>query len=107
MQALIGITQTTKDIMLGKLKDEGVKPMDCKKMLVLSLGTGIAKDEKKYSAVAASTWGVLGWLYNNGASPLLDVYGDASSDIVDVHLSTMFQSLLSEKNYLRIQVPMI
>lgn len=73
-------------------------------MLVLSLGTGIAKDEKKYSAAAASTWGVLGWLYNNGASPLLDVYGDASSDIVDVHLSTIFQSLDSQNNYLRIQV---
>ncbi|KAK4360664.1 hypothetical protein RND71_019616 [Anisodus tanguticus] len=38
---------------------------------------------KKYSAAVASTWGILGWLYNSGASPLLDVYGDASSDIVD------------------------
>ncbi|XP_055806332.1 patatin-like protein 1 [Solanum dulcamara] len=100
---LMAITQTSKEIMLGKLQNEGVKPMDCKKMLVLSLGTGIGKDEKKYSAATASTWGVLGWLYNNGASPLLDVYGDASSDIVDVHLSTIFQSLQSEKNYLRIQ----
>ncbi|MCE5165644.1 hypothetical protein HAX54_011254 [Datura stramonium] len=101
--ALIAITHISKEIMLGKLQYEGVKPMDSKKMLVLSLGTGIGKEEKKYSAAAASTWGVLGWLYNNGASPLLDVYGDASSDIVDLHLSTMFQSLGNEKNYLRIQ----
>ncbi|WMV14942.1 hypothetical protein MTR67_008327 [Solanum verrucosum] len=100
---LVAITQTSKEIMLGKLRNANLKPMDCKKMLVLSLGTGIAKDEKKYSAAAASTWGVLGWLYNNGASPLLDVFGDASADIVDVHLSTIFQSLESEKNYLRIQ----
>ncbi|KAJ8549997.1 hypothetical protein K7X08_033704 [Anisodus acutangulus] len=100
---LMAITQVSKDIMLGKLQYEGVKPMDCKKMLVLSLGTGIGKEEKKYSAAVASTWGILGWLYNSGASPLLDVYGDASSDIVDVHLSVMFQSLLNKKNYLRIQ----
>ncbi|PHU25341.1 Patatin-like protein 2 [Capsicum chinense] len=100
---LMAITHISKAIMLGKLHYEGVRPMDCEKMLVLSLGTGIPKDEKKYSAAAASTWGVLGWLYNNGASPLLDVYSDASSDIVDVNLSTMFQSLRNEKNYLRIQ----
>ncbi|KAM3342734.1 patatin-like protein 2 [Capsicum galapagoense] len=100
---LMAITHISKAIMLGKLQYEGVRPMDCEKMLVLSLGTGIPKDEKKYSAAAASTWGVLGWLYNNGASPLLDVYSDASSDIVDVNLSTMFQSLRNEKNYLRIQ----
>ncbi|PHT55144.1 Patatin-like protein 2 [Capsicum baccatum] len=100
---LMAITHISKAIMLGKLQYDGVRPMDCEKMLVLSLGTGIPKDEKKYSAAAASTWGVLGWLYNNGASPLLDVYSDASSDIVDVNLSTMFQSLQNEKNYLRIQ----
>ncbi|PHT89499.1 Patatin-like protein 2 [Capsicum annuum] len=100
---LMAITHISKAIVLGKLQYEGVRPMDCEKMLVLSLGTGIPKDEKKYSAAAASTWGVLGWLYNNGASPLLDVYSDASSDIVDVNLSTMFQSLRNEKNYLRIQ----
>lgn len=104
LQTLMAITHISKAIVLGKLQYEGVRPMDCEKMLVLSLGTGIPKDEKKYSAAAASTWGVLGWLYNNGASPLLDVYSDASSDIVDVNLSTMFQSLRNEKNYLRIQV---
>lgn len=100
---LMAITHISKEIMSGKLQYEGVESMDCKKMLLLSLGTGIAKEEKKYNAATASTWGVLGWLYNNGASPLLDVYSDASSDIVDIHLSTMFQSLQSEKNYLRIQ----
>ncbi|MCD7457096.1 hypothetical protein HAX54_034083 [Datura stramonium] len=50
--ALIAITHISKEIMLGKLQYEGVKPMDSKKMLVLSLGTGIGKEEKKYSAAA-------------------------------------------------------
>ncbi|XP_016509462.2 patatin-like protein 2 [Nicotiana tabacum] len=100
---LVAISHISKEIMLGKSQYEGMEPMDCKKMMVLSLGTGIGKEEKKYSAAVASSWGVLGWLYNNGASPLLDVFGDASADIVDIHLSTMFQSLQNEKNYLRIQ----
>ncbi|XP_030961196.1 patatin-like protein 3 [Quercus lobata] len=42
-------------------------------------------------------------MYDNGATPLLDVYGDASSDMVDFHVSTFFQALGSKKNYLRIQ----
>ncbi|KAG8367066.1 hypothetical protein BUALT_Bualt16G0033900 [Buddleja alternifolia] len=78
--------------------------MDSKKMLVLSLGTGIAKKAEKYNAVAAAGWGLLGWMYKKGNTPLLDAYGDASSDVVDIHISTLFQSLHRKKNYLRIQV---
>jgi hypothetical protein len=62
-------------------------------MLVLSLGTGAAKHEGKYTAAKASTWGLLNWLYDFGATPLLDLYGDASSDMVDFHVSTLFQAL--------------
>ena len=73
-------------------------------MLVLSLGTGVPKQEAKYNAAAASKWGLLNWVYHNGATPILDVYGDASSDMVDIHVSTLFRSLQNEKHYLRIQV---
>ncbi|XP_075090454.1 patatin-like protein 2 [Nicotiana tabacum] len=100
---LMAMTHVIKEMMNGKFQYEGVKTMDCKRMLVLSLGTGIGKQEKKYNAASASKWGLLGWMYNNGASPLIDVYGDASVDIVDIHLSTIFKSFGSEKNYLRIQ----
>ncbi|KAJ6939899.1 hypothetical protein NC651_006149 [Populus alba x Populus x berolinensis] len=65
-----------------------VKPTDYGRFLVLSLGTGTAKTEEKYDANKAAKWGVLGW---------------ASSDMVDLHLGTVFQALRSEKNYLRIQ----
>ncbi|KAK3222641.1 hypothetical protein Dsin_009666 [Dipteronia sinensis] len=77
--------------------------MDSKQMLVLSLGTGEAKKEQKYNAATASTWGLLNWVYDNGKTPLLDVYGDASSDIVDFHVSTFFQCFGTQGNYLRIQ----
>ncbi|KAJ6709800.1 XYLOSE ISOMERASE [Salix koriyanagi] len=86
-----------------------IKPTDCKRFLVLSLGTGTAKIEKKYDANEAARWGVMGWssilglLTSNNSSPLVDVFAQASSDLVDFHLGTVFQALCSEENYLRIQ----
>lgn len=102
----MAITYVSKQIMTGNFQYEGMKNMDCNKMLVLSLGTGIGKQEEKYNATVASRWGMVGWVYNNGATPLIDIYGDASADMVDIHTSTMFQTLGSEKNYIRIQVRM-
>ncbi|KAH6788255.1 phospholipase A 2A [Perilla frutescens var. hirtella] len=100
---LMAITHISKEILLGKFELEDMQPMDSTRMLVLSLGTGLAKLEQKYNAKDAAKWGLLGWVYNDGATPLLDVYGDASSDMVDIHVSTIFQSLRNEQNYLRIQ----
>ncbi|KAK8585036.1 hypothetical protein V6N13_138977 [Hibiscus sabdariffa] len=37
------------------------------------------------------------------STPLVDIFMDASSDMVDFHLATVFQALQSEKSYLRIQ----
>lgn len=90
--------------MTGNFQYEDMNNTDCKKMLVLSLGTGRGKYEEKYNATVASRWGMLGWVFNNGATPLIDIYGDSSADMVDIHVSTMFQTFGSEKNYIRIQV---
>ncbi|KAL0350629.1 UNVERIFIED_CONTAM: Patatin-like protein 3 [Sesamum radiatum] len=100
---LMAITHISKEILLGKFELVDMQPMDSNRMLVLSLGTGLAQLEEKYNAGDAAKWGLLGWVYNNGATPLLDIYGDASSDMVDIHVSTLFQSLRNEQNYLRIQ----
>lgn len=70
----------------------------------MSLGTGSAKAEEKYDAGDAAKWGVLGWLTSSGSTPLVDVFTRASSDMVDFHLSVVFQALHSEDKYLRIQV---
>jgi hypothetical protein len=40
-----------------------VKPVDYGRFLVLSLGTGLAKQEK-YKAPEAAKWGLLNWLTN-------------------------------------------
>ncbi|XP_034690001.1 patatin-like protein 2 [Vitis riparia] len=101
---LMAISQVTKEIILmHNSQSEEINPMDPKRMLVLSLGTGAPKLEEKYNADTASSWGPLEWLLDNGATPLLDIYGHASSDMVDIHVSTLFQSRRCQKNYLRIQ----
>jgi len=83
-----------------------INPMDFGKFLVISLGTGSAKVEEKMCAEDSAKWGVLGWLYNNGSTPLIDIYTQASADMVDIHASIIFRALHSQKNYLRIQVKM-
>ncbi|PNS96559.2 hypothetical protein POPTR_017G134101v4 [Populus trichocarpa] len=80
-----------------------MNPMEYGRFLVLSLGTGTAKSEEKYDAEEAAKWGLLGWLTSDHSTPLVDVFTQASADMVDFHISTVFQALNSEENYLRIQ----
>lgn len=100
---LMAITHITKEIFKGNSHVVDMEPLDSKKLVVLSLGTGIPQKEGKYNAAKASRWGSLSWVYDNGETPLLDVFIDGSSDMVDIHVSTLFQSTRNEKNYVRIQ----
>ncbi|KAG8384418.1 hypothetical protein BUALT_Bualt04G0115900 [Buddleja alternifolia] len=100
---LMAMTHIFKEILLGKFELVDVEPMVSKRMLVLSLGTGLGQHEEKYNAKDATRWGMFGWVYNKGATPLFEIFGDASSDMVDIHVSSIFQSLHNKQNYLRIQ----
>ncbi|KAG5543422.1 hypothetical protein RHGRI_016227 [Rhododendron griersonianum] len=95
--ALVAISEVTKQIF-------GENPVDYRRFLVISLGTGSPKVEEKYSAKMAAKWGVLGWLLHGGSTPLVDVFTQASADMVDFHISVIFQGHQSGDNYLRIQV---
>ncbi|KAH6755705.1 phospholipase A 2A [Perilla frutescens var. hirtella] len=101
--ALVAISEVTKQIFDGNPDFFPVKPADYGRFLVISVGTGSAKAERKYSAKKAAKWGVLGWLINGGSTPIVDVFTQASADMVDFHISVFFQALHSEQNYLRIQ----
>lgn len=104
---MLAISHIARDIAINKkseFREVEVEPMDGKKLLVLSLGTGSPKQEAKYNTANASKWGLISWVFDNGRTPLMDIYADASSDVVDFHVSTLFQSVHSKKNYLRIQV---
>lgn len=94
----------TKEIFMKNKNFFPLEPVDLCKFLVISIGTGSAKQEQKFTAKDASKWGVLGWLYNKKETPLIDIFSQASSDMVDFHASVLFQALHSQKNYLRIQV---
>ncbi|KAF8698670.1 hypothetical protein HU200_034919 [Digitaria exilis] len=101
---MVAMTTITKK-MLAKDKDElyPVKPEDCRKFLVLSIGTGSTSNQGLYTASQCSKWGVIRWLRNNGMAPIIDIFMAASSDLVDIHAAVMFQSLHSDRDYLRIQ----
>ncbi|KAL0461481.1 UNVERIFIED_CONTAM: Patatin-like protein 2 [Sesamum latifolium] len=100
---LIALSHISSGILAGDSEYVQMDPLDSSKILVLSLGTGIAKRAHEYNAQTAARWGLFGWVYKKGNKPLLDVFCDASSDMVDIHISTLFQSLHTKNNYLRIQ----
>ncbi|KAI7736450.1 hypothetical protein M8C21_011845 [Ambrosia artemisiifolia] len=100
---LVAISEVTKEILSGSPDFFPIKPMEYGRFLVLSLGTGTSKS-KEHDATECSKWGVVRWLVAAGGSaPLVDIFTQASGDIVDYHLSTVFQALHSAENYLRIQ----
>ncbi|KAM7507065.1 hypothetical protein LguiA_017518 [Lonicera macranthoides] len=99
----VALTHITKEVWTGNIQFEQIEPMDCTRMLVLSLGTGKAKHEEKYNADTASKWGLFNWIYDKGSTPIIDIFSEASADMVDIHVSTLFQSVGCKKNYLRIQ----
>ncbi|CAL5385174.1 unnamed protein product [Camellia sinensis] len=101
--ALVAISQVTKQIFHENPDFFPIKPMDYGRFLVISIGTGSAKVEKKYNAKMAAKWSVLGWLLHGSSTPLVDVFTQASADMIDFHISIVFQALHSEDNYLRIQ----
>ncbi|KAJ0680814.1 putative galactolipase [Helianthus annuus] len=100
---LVAISEVTQEITGGSIDFFPIKPTEYGRFLVLSLGTGSPKFEEKYDASKSSSWGVLGWLKSSGSTPLIDVFTQSSSDMVDYHLSALFQALHSGENYLRVQ----
>ncbi|XP_057975381.1 patatin-like protein 2 [Malania oleifera] len=101
--ALVAMSQVTKQVFDENPYFFPIKPMDYGRFLVISIGTGCPKIQQKYDAKMAAKWGTLGWLLHGGSTPLVDVFTQASADMVDFHISVLFQALHSENNYLRIQ----
>ncbi|XP_056170098.1 patatin-like protein 3 [Syzygium oleosum] len=100
---LVAISEVTRQILNEDPHFSDIKsPVDYTRFLVISLGTGSDTSEIKFNAKKASKWGLFCWLYQDGTSPLIDVYSQGSSDIVDYHNSVVFKAYQSENNYLRI-----
>ncbi|KAM3214695.1 hypothetical protein ACQJBY_066936 [Aegilops geniculata] len=100
---LLAMTHVSKQILMGNPDYFPIKPADYGKFMILSLGTGTAKMEEKFDVAECSKWGLLGWLYKRGATPIIDSFSEASADLVDIQESVLFQALHCNKHYLRIQ----
>ncbi|CAL8102177.1 unnamed protein product [Prunus armeniaca] len=100
---LLAICEVTNELKKANPDFFPVKPVDYGRFLVISLGTGTSKAEVKYNAHNAAKWGLLNWLTSGGSTPIINVFSQASADMVDLHLSGVFQALHSEDYYLRIQ----
>ena len=101
---MTAINEVSNEIYSGNPDFYPIKPSDYHKYVVLSLGTGASKCGDKYCAENAAKWGMLGWVSNAGSCPLMEVFMQASGDMVDFHLHTVFKALHCENNYIRIQV---
>ncbi|CAN6206107.1 unnamed protein product [Urochloa humidicola] len=103
---LLTINQITRKMIVDKqhLFITGDGPTDYDKFLVISIGTGSAKNAAMYTAKDAAGWGILSWLHSKeGYTPIVDMFSYSSAALVDYNVSILFQALGSEKNYLRIQ----
>ncbi|XP_058772791.1 patatin-like protein 1 [Vicia villosa] len=101
---MVAIREVTKD-MIRQPKGRSVNDagVGLDRFLVISIGTGSNKSEKKYNAKMVAKWGAFTWLFNSGATPVIDCFNEASTDMVDYHNSVLFTALQSQDNYLRIQ----
>lgn len=103
LQSMVAIREVTKHI-IRKPDGSGDNGIGYDRFIVISLGTGSNKSERKYNAKMVAKWGALTWLFNNGSTPILDCFNEASNDMVDYHNAVLFTALQSQDNYLRIQV---
>jgi len=101
---MVATSMLTKEVHRRNLDFNVGRPTEYTNYLVISVGTGSAKQAEKYTAEQCAKWGLIQWLYNGGFTPIIDIFSHASSDMVDIHASVLFQALHCEKNYLRIQV---
>ncbi|KAL8151941.1 hypothetical protein V2J09_021749 [Rumex salicifolius] len=102
---LVAITEVTKEVVISQNPDffPMKDTMDYARLLVISVGTGSSKNERKYTAKKAAKWGIISWLTDNGSTPLIDAYNQAKVDMIDYHNSVVFEAYQSSNNYLRIQ----
>jgi hypothetical protein len=101
---MVAMSMLTKEVICKNLDFNTGNPAEFRKYLIVSIGTGSAKQSEKYTAPQCAKWGLLRWLYDGDFNPLIDILSHASADMVDIHASVLFKALRCEKNYIRIQV---
>lgn len=105
-QSLVAISEVTKTILKHDPKFSTFASEDFR-FLLISIGTGSNRGEKKYDAKTCALWGPISWIFYNGSTPITDVFMEASSDMVSYHNTLVFEAFRSKDNFLRIEVYLI
>ncbi|KAL6654178.1 hypothetical protein ACP70R_007643 [Stipagrostis hirtigluma subsp. patula] len=100
---MVAMSMLTKEVLRHNLDFNLGKPAEYRNYLIISLGTGSAKMEEKYTAPQCAKWGLFQWLYKGGFNPIIDIFTHASADMVDIHAAVLFEALRCQENYLRIE----
>ena len=103
-QTTVAMNEVWRMIDRGEhLPVEGLSAMDCSKLRILSVGTGVVNHS--YTADECNWWGLLPWMYNvrNKTQPLVDTLMYATGSLVDYNVTLLFKSQGYEDHYLRIQ----
>ncbi|KAG6495632.1 hypothetical protein ZIOFF_043458 [Zingiber officinale] len=103
---LVATTQIWKEAIAGNPDFSRCSPFNYDKLLVISIGTGVPKQEARFTSLQTAKWGLLGWLFHRGTMPIIDIFTQASADLVDIHTSVVFKARNTkhyQKHYLRIQ----
>lgn len=79
---------------LKLLRQSGINPYS-KKIIVVSLGTGVAQHSHNYHEM--KNWSVLKWFFKG---PIIDMFYEGNSTTVEYHL----RQLLPKENYFRFQL---
>ncbi|XP_008218212.2 PREDICTED: patatin-like protein 2 [Prunus mume] len=75
-----------------------------KRILLVSLGTGIANDEEEYDAKEVARWGAFQWLIGpHWSSPVVHMCLKVTGGILDYHTQCVLEDVQSHGHYLRIQ----
>ncbi|KAK4349560.1 hypothetical protein RND71_032315 [Anisodus tanguticus] len=101
LEALIALSTVTKRAAELDLSFAKIKPLDVKRILLLSLGTGAANYEGKYKAKEVTKWGAKEWLKQGDTTPIVDIMSAASHAMIDDFTSTIYHALDDGNNYLR------
>jgi hypothetical protein len=85
---MVAMSMLTKEVICKNLDFNTDNPAEFRKYLIVSIGTGSAKQSEKYTTPQCAKWGLLRWLYDGDFNPLIDILSHASADMVDIHAST-------------------
>ncbi|KAM0880338.1 hypothetical protein ACQ4PT_033653 [Festuca glaucescens] len=90
---MAAMSMITKEVLCRNPDFNPGKPAGYGNYLIISIGTGAAKQAEMYTAPDCAKWGVIRWLHHGSFIPLVTMFSHASADMVDIHAAMLFKAL--------------